>query len=51
MAVGKDKTRIPLTIELKDREVLKELADQDNRTVNNLIIHLIKTYIKDKTAE
>lgn len=45
MAIGKDKTRTNITIEKELKAKLEELAKNDNRSFNNLIITILKNYV------
>lgn len=51
MAVGKDKTQVLLTLTKEDKANLKQIADNENRTVTNLINTIIKNYLKEHTKE
>lgn len=46
MAIGKDKTQLMLTIEKDDKAKLQKIAEAESRTVNNLIVVIIKEYLK-----
>lgn len=45
MAVGKDKTRMTLTIPIKLKEILKQMAKNNDRDLNNLIIKILSDYV------
>ncbi len=47
MAVGKDKTQVLLTLTKEDKEQLQKIAEDENRTLTNLINTIIKNYLKD----
>ncbi len=47
MAVSEEKTRTLLTIAKSDKEILEKLAKEDERSLNNLIIKILKDYIKE----
>ncbi len=49
MAVGKDKTRILLTLPHELKEELSEEARDDNRSLNNYILNLLLS--SEKRAE
>lgn len=46
VAIGKDKTQLMLTIEKDDKAKLQKIAEAESRTVNNLIVVIIKEYLK-----
>jgi metal-responsive CopG/Arc/MetJ family transcriptional regulator len=45
--IGKDKTRIVITITDKDKTKLDELAKQENRNISNMVATIIKKYIDE----
>ena len=45
MTIGKDKTRTNITIEKELKAKLEKLAKQDNRSFNNLVITILKSYV------
>lgn len=47
MAIGKDKTQVVLTITKEEKAKLQEIAEKESRTVNNLIVVIIKEYLKN----
>ena len=47
MAIGKDKTQVLLTLTKEDKEQLQKIAEDENRTLTNLINTIIKNYLKD----
>jgi len=47
MAVGKDKTQVLLTLTKEDKEQLQKIAEDENRTLTNLINTIIKNYLRD----
>lgn len=51
MAVGKDKTQVLLTLTKENKANLKQIADNENRTVTNLINTIIKNYLKEYAKE
>ncbi len=46
-SIAEDKTRTIITIEKADKKALEELAEEDCRSLNNLIIKILKDYIKE----
>lgn len=44
MAIGKDKTRTMLTIDKEFKKQLEQIAEKENRSLNNLIITVLKDY-------
>ena len=44
--ISKDKTRILLTIKRDIKSTLEEIAKKENRSLNNLIITILKDYLK-----
>ena len=48
MSIGTDKTRTQLTIEKDLKSQLEIIAKEENRSFNNLIISILKDYIKNK---
>lgn len=46
MAINKDKTRISVTLTKEEYEKLKNKAQQENRSVSNLIGLLVKQYLR-----
>lgn len=51
MAVSKDKTQILVTLSKEDKALLQQIAEEENRTVANLIATIIKKYLKDKAEK
>lgn len=45
MAIGKDKVRTQLTIEKNLKKSLEEMAKNEERSFNNLVIKIIKDYV------
>ena len=45
MAIGKDKSRMIITLEKDDHDKIKYLAAKDNRNVSNYMQVLIKEHI------
>ena len=45
MAIGKDKVRTQLTIEKELKKTLEEMAKNEERSFNNLIIKILKDYV------
>jgi len=48
MTIGKDKTRTNITIEKAFKEELEELAKKENRSLNNLIITILKEHVNNR---
>lgn len=46
MAISEDKTRTNITIEKDLKKQLEEEAKKQNRSFNNLVITILKEYIK-----
>lgn len=46
--ISKDKTRTQLTIEKDLKAKLEQIAKQENRSFNNLIINVLKDFVKAK---
>lgn len=49
MAIGLDKVRIALTMPKELKQQLEEVAKEQNRTTSNLIVTILKEYIKKET--
>lgn len=45
MTIGKDKTRTNITIEKDLKVKLEQLAKEDNRSFNNLVITILKNHV------
>ena len=45
---GEDKTRIILTVPKDLKEVLTEIAKEENRSLTNLIVTILKDYVKSR---
>lgn len=45
MAISKDKVRTLLTIEKELKKTLEEMAKNEERSFNNLVIKILKDYI------
>lgn len=48
MAVSKDKTRTQLTIEKDLKLILEEMAKNDERSFNSLVIKILKDYVSSR---
>jgi len=48
MSIGKDKVRSNLIIEKDMKKELEELAKEENRAFNNLVITILKEYLTQK---
>lgn len=46
MAVGSDKTRTIITLPTELKMKLEELAEQDNRSLNNLMVKILIDYVE-----
>lgn len=46
MTISKDNTRTNITIPKELKSKLEELAKQDNRSFNNLVITVLREYIE-----
>lgn len=44
MTIGKDKTRTNITIPIKLKENLEDIAVKENRSFNNLVITVLKNF-------
>ena len=44
------KTRTNITIDRELKARLEQLAAQDNRSFNNLVIHILKTYVDNQVS-
>lgn len=42
------KTRTLVTLELKDKEKLQEIAKQENRSFSNLVETILKKYLSER---
>lgn len=51
MGVRNDKTRTQLTIEKELKSQLEVIAKEDNRSFNNLIISVLKEFVKTRYDE
>ena len=47
MSIGKDKVRSALTIEKDFKAQLEEIAKENNRSFNNMVITILKEYVKE----
>lgn len=47
MTVGKDKVRTLISINKELKNQLQELAEKDNRSFNNMVITILKEYVKE----
>lgn len=47
MAIGEDKTRTNITIPKELKARLEEIAKQENRSFNNLIITVLQRFVND----
>ncbi|EPY6472523.1 ribbon-helix-helix domain-containing protein [Clostridium sporogenes] len=49
MTISKDNTRTQITIPKTLKEQLEKVAKAQNRSFNNLVITILKSYIKDSS--
>lgn len=47
MTISKDNTRTQLTISKELKQQLEKMAKEQNRSFNNLVITILKSYIDD----
>jgi len=47
MGISEDNTRYPLTISKELKGKLEVIAVEDGRTLNNMIIKILNTYVKE----
>ena len=47
MTISKDNTRTQLTISKELKQQLENIAKEQNRSFNNLVITILKSYIDD----
>lgn len=45
MTIADNKTRTLITLEIKDKERLQEIAKEQNRSFNNLVETILKEYL------
>ena len=45
MTISKDNTRTLITIPKELKKQLEEIAKQDNRSFNNLVVKILKDYV------
>lgn len=45
MSISKNKTRTQITIEKVDKTKLEQIAKEQNRSFNNLVITILKDYL------
>lgn len=45
--IGKDKTRIIITITNEDKNKLEKLAESENRNLSNMVATIIKKYFNE----
>lgn len=48
MAIGKDKTRTQITIEKDLKKILEEIAKNDERSFNSLVIKILKDFVNSR---
>lgn len=49
MTISKDNTRTQLTISKELKQQLEKIAREQNRSFNNLVITILKSYIDDSS--
>lgn len=47
MTIGKDKVRTLISINKELKNQLEDLAEKDNRSFNNMVITILKEYVKE----
>lgn len=48
MSISNEKTRTLVTLEIKDKEKLQDIAKQENRSFSNLVETILKGYLANK---
>lgn len=48
MAISENKVRTLITLDKFDKKALEEIARADGRSFNNLIVRILKQYIKSQ---
>lgn len=51
MTISKDNTRTQLTISKKLKKQLEDMAKEQNRSFNNLVITILKSYVDDSSHD
>lgn len=49
--IAKENTRILITLPIKLKDQLTDLAKADERTLTNLILKIMKSYVDENTCE
>lgn len=49
MIISKDNTRTLITIPKELKKQLEEIAKQDNRSFNNLVVKILKDYVRNSS--
>jgi|CZCB01.1.fsa_nt_gi predicted HicB family RNase H-like nuclease len=49
MTISKDNTRTLITIPKELKKQLEEIAKQDNRSFNNLVVKILKDYVRNSS--
>jgi len=49
MTISKDNTRTLITIPKELKKQLEEIAKQDNRSFNNLVVKVLKDYVRNSS--
>lgn len=50
MTLSKDNVRVSVTVSKKDYELLKRLAEEDGRSISNLVGKIIKDYLNKEAG-
>lgn len=48
MPISDDKTRVSIILPKSLKEKLQELADEENRSLSNLVITILQEYLKNR---
>jgi len=49
MSISKDNTRTLITIPKELKKQLEEIAKQDNRSFSNLVVKILKDYVRNSS--
>lgn len=49
MSISKNNTRTLITIPKELKKQLEEIAKQDNRSFNNLVVKILKDYVRNSS--
>ncbi|MEM4994976.1 DNA-binding protein [Priestia sp. SB1] len=50
MTISKNNTRTPLTIDKEFKKKLEEIALEENRSLNNLVVTILQDYVKNRES-